>query len=101
MTLEASTVVVSRISRHNKNTRLLSTLFIPYLRDINHRLVLNSPDISHEPRGPNSNHQELRGSTSEFLTLVPKDTCQKSNRIKLVGSTYDRLIFVLNNIRHL
>ena len=36
----------------------------------------------------------------EFLTLVPKETCQKSNFQEPIGSTYDHLKLILKNIRH-
>ena len=54
--------------------------------------------MSHEPGGPKSNRQEPGGSTSDYLTLVPKETCQKSNHQEPVGSTYEGLTLVPKNI---
>ena len=47
---------------------------------INSILRLTSPNMSHEPRVPKSNCQELGSSMSDFLTLVPNYTFQKSDR---------------------
>ena len=51
--------------------------------------------MSHEPGGPKSNRQEPGGSTSECLTIVPKDTYPKSNPQEPVGSPSDCLKFIL------
>ena len=73
----------------------------PYIVDINHRLRLTSPNMSHEPGRPNSVHQEPVGSKTECITIVPNNTFPKSNPQETSGSTYDRLALVLNNIRHI
>ena len=67
---------------------------------INHRLAPNSPNMSHKPGGLESNPQERRGSTSECLTISPKEAYQKSNRQEPVGSTSDHLTFLLKKIWH-
>ena len=54
----------------------------------------------HETRGPKYNLQEPRGSTSDCLTLIPKETCQKYNHQEPIGSTSGRLTFVLKKITH-
>ena len=69
--------------------------------NINHRLGLTSPNTSHEPGGPKYNRQDTGGSTSDCLTIVPKEKLQKSNRQEPVGSTSDRLTLVLKKIRHI
>ena len=46
---------------------------------INDELGITSYDISHVPRGPNPDRQEPGGSTSDYLTLVLKKICTKSN----------------------
>ena len=56
--------------------------------------------MSHEPGGPKSNRQNNGGSTYDCITLVPKATCQKYNRLEPLGSTSDRLTFVLKQICH-
>ena len=69
--------------------------------NINRIMGLTSTDISHEPGGPKSNCQELGGSTSDCIMIIPKEIFQKSNRQELVGSTSRRLAFVLKKIRHI
>ena len=51
-----------------------SLSFVPQRGFINHILGLTSPNISHKPRVPESNRQQPGGSTSDCITLVPKDT---------------------------
>ena len=75
-------------------------MLVPPQICIDHILVLTSPNVSHEPVGPKSDHQEPIGSTPDFLTIVPKDTCQKSNCKELVASTYDRSTLVIKKIPH-
>ena len=67
---------------------------------INNRMGLTIIDMNCEPGGPKYNCQEPVGSTSDCLTLVPKETFQKSNLQEPVGSTSDRLVLMLNTIRH-
>ena len=52
----------------------------------------------HEHGRPKSNSQEPRGSLSDYITLVPKDTCQNTNHQKPVGSTYDLLALIIKKI---
>ena len=54
----------------------------------------------HEPGGPNSNCQKTGGLTYDCITLVPKETCQNYNRLEPVGSTSERLKFLLKKICH-
>ena len=72
-----------------------------HIRDsINHRLILSSTNTSHETGGPKSTHQSPGGSIYDCLMLVPKEKRQKYNRHETIGSTYDRIMFVLKKIRH-
>ena len=57
--------------------------------------------ISHEPRGPESDHKEPGGSMSDCIKLIlnkifPKYNCQYPG-----GSTSDRIKLAPNNIRHI
>ena len=63
-----------KTTRHEYPHKANNSLrFFPPRGCINHKLGLNSPDMSHEPLGPKSNRKEPGGSTSDCLTLVPKD----------------------------
>ena len=61
---------------------------------------LTIPNMSHETGGPKSEHQEPRGSTSDCLTLTPKEICPEPNHQEPGGSTSDHLKLVLKKIRH-
>ena len=54
--------------------------FLPSLGCINHGLGLTSPDMTREPGVPKSYCQEPLCSTSDCITLVPKEICPKYNR---------------------
>ena len=56
--------------------------------------------MSHEHRVPKSNRLEPGGSTSECLTLLPKDTYPNPDCQEPVVSTSNRLTLVPNKIRH-
>ena len=77
-----------------------SLSFAPPRGCINHGLVLTSPEMSHKPGYPKSNHQEPGGSTSDCLTLLPNETCPKSDRQKPTSSTFERITLVLKKIHH-
>ena len=57
--------------------------------------------MSHEPGVPKSNLQEHGNSPADCLTLVPKEEFPKSKRQEPVGSTYDRLKFVMGRIHNI
>ena len=57
--------------------------------------------MSHEPRGPKYDRQEPVGSTSDCLTLLPKEIRPKSNRQEPKGSKSNPLTIVLKNICHM
>ena len=56
--------------------------------------------MSHETVCQNSTRQETRGSMSDCLNLVSKETCQNYNRQEPTCSTSGRLMFVLKKICH-
>ena len=68
---------------------------------INNGLGLTSPNIRHEPEGPNSYHQEPGSSTPDCLTLRSNNTRPKSNHQEPRGSTPDNLILVIKRIFHI
>ena len=68
---------------------------------IKYRSGITSTSIIYESGEPNYNFPEPGGSSSNCLTLVPKETCQKSNYKEPIDSKSDCNTIIGNMICHM